>query len=157
MAPKRYSGMVWAALLAAAVPFFSMHPGSFMPPYQNPAEPSLYLLRSVSSVLISGEVLGSSSRAIAAIQAILAALCLCPSATTPPPISVLLQTNGELQFERTVERLSTSLFLVLSSSNPVQFQPLAVSCRLQSAEGRNALPSTKYQQPSTRFRLSANC
>jgi hypothetical protein len=48
-----------------------------------------------------------------------AALCLCPSASSPPPIDVLLQTKGEPQFDRTVTERSTPLFFVFSISNCV--------------------------------------
>jgi hypothetical protein len=46
-----------------------------------------------------------------------AALCLHPSARDPPPIDDLLQTNTELQFDRTVTGQSNLLFGHFAWSN----------------------------------------
>ena len=42
------------------------------------------------------------------------ALCLCPSARTPPPISVLLKTKVKPQFDRAVDRTVEALFFRFS-------------------------------------------
>jgi len=65
------------------------------------------------------------------------ALCLRPSATTPPPISILLKTKAEVQFDKTVTRQSKPVFLVFEGLNPVQFQPCFSVFAVRSAEGRN--------------------
>jgi hypothetical protein len=52
------------------------------------------------------------------------ALCLRPSASTPPPITVLLQAKGEPRFDRTVTERSKSLIRVFPSSNRGQFDCL---------------------------------
>jgi hypothetical protein len=48
------------------------------------------------------------------IPGILAALCRCTSARPHPGVDVLLQTKGEVQFERTVDSLSKLFFGLLS-------------------------------------------
>jgi hypothetical protein len=67
-----------------------------------------------------------------------AALCLRPSARTPPPISALLKTKAEVQFDRTVTDRSKLLFCVFQPSNPAQFQPCFWLLTVRSAEGRSA-------------------
>src|SRR5207344_3528891 len=52
-----------------------------------------------------------------------AALCLCPSATAPTPLEVLLKTKAQPQFERPVKRLSIPIFYVFKQSNPALFLP----------------------------------
>ena len=66
------------------------------------------------------------------------ALCLCPSAIDPPPISVLLKTKAKPQFDRTVTERSKAFFLVFQGFNPAQFQPCFLVFAVRSAEGRNA-------------------
>jgi hypothetical protein len=44
-------------------------------------------------------------------------------AATPPPLSILLQTKGQLPFNRTVTDRSNSLFGLVSHLNRVQFFP----------------------------------
>jgi hypothetical protein len=51
---------------------------------------------------------------------IFAALCLRRSARPHPPIEVLLQTKGEVPFDRAVTARSNPFFLVLSGSNHVE-------------------------------------
>jgi hypothetical protein len=73
-------------------------------------------------MLISGRLAFRSRR----FSAIPAALCLCPSARPPPPIDVLLQTKGEVEFDSTVERLSMPFFLVQSVSNQARYRLLSI-------------------------------
>jgi hypothetical protein len=73
--------------------------------------------------------------AIPAISAILATLCLRPSAKTPPPIALLLKTKAKVQFDRTVDRAVEAFFPVFQGSNPVQFQPSFSIFAVRSAEG----------------------
>jgi len=75
--------------------------------------------------------------AIPAMTAILAALCLRPSATTPPPIEALLKTKAEVPFDRTVTERSKPFFLVFPRFNLAQFQPCFCFLTVRSAEGRN--------------------
>jgi hypothetical protein len=77
---------------------------------------------------------------MSAITAILAALCLRPSATDPTPHKVLLKTKAQPQFDKTVKRLSKPLFHVFQQSNPAQFQPVFSVFTVRSAEGRKPLP-----------------
>jgi len=74
-----------------------------------------------------------------AIPAILATLCLCPSAIDPPPISVLLKTKVKPKFDRTVDRTVEALFPVFQGFNQAQFQPCFLVFTVRSAEGRNRL------------------
>jgi hypothetical protein len=46
-------------------------------------------------------------------SAISATLCLCPSASTPPGILFLLQTKGEVQFDRAMTARSKPFFLLI--------------------------------------------
>jgi hypothetical protein len=46
------------------------------------------------------------------MTAILAALCLRPSARAPPPVGVLLKTKAKVQFDRAVTERSKLLFCV---------------------------------------------
>ena len=64
------------------------------------------------------------------------ALCLRPSATTPPPISVLLKTKIKPQFDRAVTDRSKAIVLVFQGSNRGQFQPCFCFLTVRSAEGR---------------------
>jgi hypothetical protein len=73
---------------------------------------------------------------ILAILAIFVALCLRPSAIDPPPISVLLQTNTKVQFDRTVTERSKPFFFVFQPSDRAQFQPAFLLFSVRSAEGR---------------------
>jgi hypothetical protein len=66
------------------------------------------------------------------------ALCLRPSARTPPPISVLLKTKVKPQFDRTVTERSKSFFAVFQGFNRGQFQPCFLVFTVRSAEGRRA-------------------
>src|SRR6478752_6211288 len=50
------------------------------------------------------------------MPAILAALCLRLSATTPTPHSALLKTKAKVQFDRPVKRLSKRFFYVFQQS-----------------------------------------
>src|SRR5690349_16881052 len=78
------------------------------------------------------------------------ALCLRPSAMTPPPIDVLLKTKGKPQFDRAVTERSKALFYVFQQSNPAQFQPVFSVLTVRSAEGRNFSKSrgAKFAAPS---------
>jgi hypothetical protein len=75
-------------------------------------------------------------RRFRAITAIFAALCLCPSATTPTPHGPLLKAKAEVQFDKTVIRLSKPFFPVFHGFNLAQFQPCFFVFAVQSAEGR---------------------
>ncbi len=111
------------------------NPNSILPP-----EEALYktpnLTLCVPSCPLWLKVLLFRSRAIPAMTAILAALCLCPSARDPTPHSALLQTKAKVQFERPVKRLSKPLFSVFPGSNPAQFWPSFSVFTVRSAEGR---------------------
>jgi hypothetical protein len=72
-----------------------------------------------------------------AMSAIVAALCLHPSGTTPPPIDVLLKTKTKPQFDRAVTERSKPFFSVFQPSNLAQFQPFFPVSTVRSAEGRN--------------------
>jgi hypothetical protein len=95
--------------------------------------------------------------AILAISPILAisfaSLCLRPTATTPPPIELLLQTKGEMQFDRAVDRTVKAIFYVFQQSNLTQFQPDFFVFAFQSAEGRNSKSCAAHQSP--RLNLSS--
>jgi hypothetical protein len=65
-----------------------------------------------------------------------AALCLRPSATDPPPITALLKTIAQPQFDRAVDRTVEAIFHVFQQSKPAQFQPAFSVFAVQSAEGR---------------------
>jgi hypothetical protein len=75
---------------------------------------------------------------MSAITAILAALCLRPSAIDPPPIDVLLKTKAEPQFDRTVTDRSKSFFPFFNRPNRPQFWPDFFVFAVRSAESRNA-------------------
>jgi hypothetical protein len=47
------------------------------------------------------------------MSAILATLCLCPSAIPPPGIDVLLQTKGEAAFDSLMTGLSKAIFFAV--------------------------------------------
>ena len=64
------------------------------------------------------------------------ALCLRPSAIDPPPISVLLKTKAEPQFDRTVDRTVEAFFPVFQGFNQAQFQPCFLVFTVRSAGGR---------------------
>jgi len=72
---------------------------------------------------------------MSAITAILATLCLCPSASNPTPQTLLLKTKAKVQFERPVKRLSTTFFPVFQVVNSFQFQPCFPVFTVRSAEG----------------------
>jgi hypothetical protein len=99
-------------------------------------------------VFISGELLLFRSRAI---PALLAALCLRTSATTPTPHNVLLKTKTKVQFDWTVDRAVEALFPVFHGSNRGQFQPCFPVFTVRSAEGyknRNAFGWMLFTQSS---------
>jgi hypothetical protein len=73
------------------------------------------------------------------ITAILATLCLCPSAIDPPPISVLLKTKVKPQFDSPVDRTVEVFFPAFQGFNQAQFQPCFLVFAVRSAEGRNGL------------------
>jgi hypothetical protein len=73
------------------------------------------------------------------MTAIFAALCLRPSATTPPPIGPLLKTKAKVQFDRAVTERSKAIFPIFQGSNRGQFQPCFCVFTVRSAEGRNAV------------------
>jgi hypothetical protein len=77
-------------------------------------------------------------RAITAISAILAALCLRPSAGDPTPHKRLLKTKAKPQFDRAVTERSKLIFCVFRWSNQAQFQPCFLVSSVRSAEGRQA-------------------
>jgi hypothetical protein len=64
------------------------------------------------------------------------ALCLRPSATTPPPITALLKTKIKPQFDRTVTERSKPFFRLFRRFNLAQFQPCFFVFAVRSAEGR---------------------
>jgi hypothetical protein len=112
--------------------------------------------RSVSSVSISGKVWVFRSRAMTAI---LAALCLCPSARHPPPIRPLLKTKVKVPFDRPVTERSKRFSPVFQGSNRGQFQPCFRFFSVRSAEGRNqVLPKNQVLNTNYRlFWLTASC
>ena len=67
---------------------------------------------------------------------ILAALCLCPSARTPPPIDVLLITKAKVPFDRAVTERSKRFLAFFQRSNLAQFQPIFLVSTVRPAEGR---------------------
>jgi hypothetical protein len=71
------------------------------------------------------------------MTAILAALCLCPSAKTPPPIRPWLKTKVKVPFDRPVTERSKRFSPVFQGSNRGQFQPCFSVFAVRSAEGRN--------------------
>jgi len=76
---------------------------------------------------------------MSAIPAILAALCLRPSAIDPTPLDVLLKTKAKPQFDRAVTERSKPFFPVFQGFNQAQFQPCFPVFTVRSAEGRNGL------------------
>jgi hypothetical protein len=92
-------------------------------------------------VLISDEFLGFPLSAMSRDDGdpgVLSTLCLCPSARTPPPISVLLKTKVKPQFDRTVDRTVEALFPAFQGFNQAQFQPCFLVFTVRSAEGYKA-------------------
>ena len=73
---------------------------------------------------------------MSAITAILASLCLRPSARDPTPHSLLLKTKAKVQFDRAVTERSKLFFSVFQPSNLAQFQPFFPVSTVRSAEGR---------------------
>jgi hypothetical protein len=67
------------------------------------------------------------------------ALCLRPSARTPPPIALLLKTKAKPQFDRTVDQAVEALFGVFQPPNHDQFQHCFFVFTVRSAEGRRSL------------------
>jgi hypothetical protein len=63
------------------------------------------------------------------------ALCLCPSATDPTPLALLLKTKVKPKFDRAVTDRSKPFFSVFHGSNSSQFQLLFSSFTVRSAEG----------------------
>jgi hypothetical protein len=85
-------------------------------------------------VLIRGKDFAFPSRAMSAI---LAALCLRPSAGDPTPHRALLKTKAEVQFDRAVTERSKPFLPVFQGSNCGQFQPCFLVFTVRSAEGHN--------------------
>jgi hypothetical protein len=85
---------------------------------------------------------------MSAIPAILAALCLRPSARYPPPIDVLLKTKAKPKFDRAVTELSKAVFPFFDGPIWAQFQPRFPVSAVRSAEGRKPF---KHQILSTSF------
>jgi len=92
---------------------------------------------------------------MSAIPAILAALCLRPSARDPTPHRALLKTKAEPQFDRTVTDRSKAFSPVFQPSNLAQFQPDFSVFTVRSAEGRNAIKPCGAQIAA--LRLNADC
>lgn len=90
-----------------------------------------------------------------------AALCLCPSAATPTPHSVLLKTKAKVQFDRAVTGRSKPFFYRFCQSNRYHFPGLftvVTLCRRidrQWVAPLHQVPNTKNQVPA--FWLIANC
>jgi hypothetical protein len=76
---------------------------------------------------------------MSAITAILATLCLRPSARDPTPLDVLLKTKVKPQFDSPVDRTVEAFFLAFQGFNQAQFQPCFLVFAVRSAEGRNGL------------------
>jgi hypothetical protein len=68
-----------------------------------------------------------------------AALCLRPSARNPTPLTLLLITKAQPQFDSPVDRTVVAFLRVFQWSNLVQFQPSFSAFTVRSAEGRNGL------------------
>jgi hypothetical protein len=70
-----------------------------------------------------------------AIPAILAALCLRPSAIDPTPHRDLLKTKAKVPFNRPMTERSKPFFSDFQDSNRAQFQPCFTVSSVRSAEG----------------------
>src|SRR5947209_5775519 len=83
---------------------------------------------------------------------IFTALCLCPSATDPTPLTLLLITKAQPKFDSSFDRPVEAFFCVFLRSNQVQFQPSFSVFTVRSAEGRN------FQGAARRInRRASNC
>ena len=111
----------------------------------------------VKAVSANAQKFGLPDHGDDAMSAILAALCLHPSATTPPPVSVLLKTKTKVQFDRSVTDRSKPFFHVFHGFNRGQFRPCFLVPAVRSAEGRNQARSKRQLSSSGSFRLIASC
>jgi hypothetical protein len=80
---------------------------------------------------------------MSAITAILATLCLRPSATDPTPLDVLLKTKAQPQFERPVKSLSPPHLYVFQGFNRGQFPACFLVFTVRSAEGRKLVKAAR--------------
>jgi hypothetical protein len=94
------------------------------------------LLRSVSSVLIRGQILLLRSRRCRRFRRFLQPSACVLQPLPPPPHSALLKTNAQVPFDSTVDRTVEAFFLVLSGTNLGSIS--ASNCQLQCPVGRGS-------------------
>jgi|SRR6478609_7703085 len=72
------------------------------------------------------------------------ALCLCPSARNPTPLTLLLKTKAKVQFERPVKRLSTTFFSRFSGRQFISISALFSRFYCSVGRGLQAFPITVW-------------